>query len=150
MSELVGITMDDIKWTENKIVVLGKGDKERAVPFQRQVKTALQRYVEIRGHIDNVPHLFITVDNEPMVQRTVQERINDYGKKTGIRGVRVSPHTFRHTFAKLYIKNGGDPFSLQAILGHTTLEMVRNYVNMFSDDVQEQHKKFSPIEHLAF
>ncbi|MFH2203826.1 MAG: site-specific integrase, partial [Elusimicrobiota bacterium] len=62
--------------------------------------------------------------------------------------VRVSPHTLRHTFATQYIRNGGDPFSLQAILGHSTLEMVRNYVNLASRDVMVQHRKFSPLDRL--
>ena len=48
----------------------------------------------------------------------------------------------------LYIKNGGDSFSLQEILGHTTLEMTRRYVSLASRDVAEQHKKFSPMEAL--
>ncbi|PIP82606.1 MAG: hypothetical protein CO113_10765 [Elusimicrobia bacterium CG_4_9_14_3_um_filter_62_55] len=53
-----------------------------------------------------------------------------------------------HTFATQYIRNGGDPFSLQAILGHSTLEMVRNYVNLGSRDVAQQHGKFSPMDRL--
>lgn len=85
----------------------------------------------------------------PLSKRHFQERIHDLGKAALITGVRVSPHTFRHTFAKLFILNGGDAFSLQAILGHSTLDMVRHYVNLFSSDVQEQHKKYSPIENLS-
>ena len=66
-----------------------------------------------------------------------------------IEGVRVSPHTLRHTFAVMYIRNGGDSFSLQEMLGHSTLEMTRRYVHLASRDVAEQHKKFSPMEFLA-
>ena len=62
--------------------------------------------------------------------------------------MRVSPHTLRHTFAVLYIRNGGDSFSLQEILGHSTLEMTRRYVHLARRDVSEQHKKFSPMESL--
>jgi integrase/recombinase XerD len=54
----------------------------------------------------------------------------------------------RHTFAVLYVRNGGDSFSLQEILGHSTLEMTRQYVNLARRDVAEQHKKFSPMESL--
>ncbi len=63
-----------------------------------------------------------------------------------IKDVRVSPHTFRHTMAKFYILAGGDIFSLQKILGHSTLDMVRLYVDLFSTDVQMQHRKFSFLE----
>ena len=62
------------------------------------------------------------------------------------RGVRVSPHTLRHTFATQYILNGGDAFSLQQILGHSTLEMVKIYVRLANRDVALQHKKYSPID----
>lgn len=58
------------------------------------------------------------------------------------------PYTLRHTFAVLYIRNGGDSFSLQEILGHSTLEMTRRYVHLARRDVAEQHKKFSPMEGL--
>lgn len=148
-SELASIRLQDIHWTDSRIMVLGKGDKERFVPFQRQVKHILRRYLASRGEIPGEDHVFVTMENLPMSTRTIQERVQDYGKAANLQGVRVSPHTFRHTFAKMYIKNGGDAFSLQAILGHTTLEMVRHYVNLFSSDVQEQHRKYSPIEHMT-
>lgn len=149
VSELASLRMPNIRWAEGGILVLGKGDKERLVPFQRQMAKVLRRYINVRGDLDGEDHVFITVDNIPLSKRNIQERIQDHGKAAKVVGVRVSPHTFRHTFAKMYIKNGGDAFSLQAILGHTTLEMVRHYVNLFSSDVQEQHRKFSPLERLS-
>jgi site-specific recombinase XerD len=66
-----------------------------------------------------------------------------------IEGVRVSPHTLRHTFAVMCVRNGGDSFSLREILGHSTLEMTRRYVHLARRDVAERHKKFSPMEHLC-
>lgn len=149
VSELARIKLEDIRWGDGSILVLGKGNKERLVPFQSRMKAALRRYLSARGHVEGEHHVFLTIDNIPMSQRNIQERIQDYGKAAQIQGVRVSPHTFRHTFAKMYIKNGGDAFSLQAILGHTTLDMVRHYVNLFSSDVYEQHRKFSPLERLV-
>src|SRR5208283_1828686 len=71
------------------------------------------------------------------------------GKKAGIKGARVSPHTLRHTFATQYIKNGGDAFSLQKILGHSTLDMVRVYVELADQDVAMIHQRFSPIERMG-
>jgi hypothetical protein len=63
--------------------------------------------------------------------------------------VRTNPHTFRHTFAKLYLLNGGDLFSLQRILGHTTLDMVRRYVNLDTGEVKRQHAQASPVDRLV-
>ncbi|MNC77477.1 hypothetical protein D3C75_1294400 [compost metagenome] len=50
--------------------------------------------------------------------------------------------------AKFYILNGGDPFTLRRILGHATLDMVEYYVELFSIDIKQQHKKFSPVENM--
>ncbi|WP_367618609.1 tyrosine-type recombinase/integrase [Shouchella rhizosphaerae] len=65
-----------------------------------------------------------------------------------MKNVRCSPHTFRHTFAKFYILNGGDAFSLMQIMGHSTLDMTKKYVRLFSTDVVNKHKQYSPINNL--
>ncbi|MBW4084993.1 site-specific integrase [Paenibacillus sp. S150] len=69
----------------------------------------------------------------------MQENIQEYGRTAGIAGARVSPHTFRHTMAKFCIINGGDIFTLQKILGHSTLDMVNYYVELFSTDIQDRY-----------
>ena len=58
-------------------------------------------------------------------------------------------HTFRHTFAKNYLLNGGDVFSLQKILGHSSLASMRLYLNLFAADVKKQHMRFSPVDNMA-
>lgn len=91
---------------------------------------------------------FLGPRGRPLDRSGVRKLVVGYGRKADIQGVRVSPHTLRHTFAVLYIRNGGDSFSLQEILGHSTLEMTRRYVHLARRDVSEQHKKFSPMEAL--
>lgn len=93
-------------------------------------------------------YLFITQDDMKMSRKNVQDRIRKYGRMAGITNVRNSPHTFRHTFAKMAVQNGANIFELQKILGHKTLDMVRVYVNLFSRDVARAHAKFSPVENL--
>ncbi|WP_314587894.1 tyrosine-type recombinase/integrase [Paenibacillus terrigena] len=146
--ELENIRMDDIKWNENLILIReGKGYKERHVPIQATMKRELQKYVNLRGQLD-IDILFVNIDNGPLAKRQIQQMMNEYGKAANITNVRCSPHTLRHTFAKMSVQNGANVFALQAVLGHTSLDMVRNYVNMFSSDVLEAHRKFSPVEKL--
>jgi len=145
--ELTEISVKDIRWEDSQVLINGKGYKDRLVPIQATTKRQLRKYIAVRGEVAN-DALFVTIDNTPLTIRQVQERIKIYGRKANIKGVRCSPHTFRHTFAKMSVQNGADVFALQAVLGHTSLEMVRNYVNLFSSDVFESHKRFSPVEKL--
>ncbi|MED2979541.1 tyrosine-type recombinase/integrase [Bacillus swezeyi] len=145
--ELTDICVKDIRWEDSQIRIDGKGYKERLVPIQATMTRQLRKYVQIRGDVPNEA-LFVTIDNTPLTIRQVQNRLRKYGRKANIKNVRCSPHTFRHTFAKMSVQNGADVFALQAVLGHTSLDMVRNYVNLFSSDVMDAHKKFSPVEKL--
>lgn len=147
VSELEGLDVTSINWRERVLKVYGKGRKERLVPFSRTLEKHLREYVEMRGSLPTT-RLFVNIDNNPFQVRGIQQAIKLYGEAAQIKGVRVSPHTFRHTFAKMYIMNGGDSFSLQKILGHTSLEIVRMYVNLFGTDIAKQHAKFSPLERL--
>jgi integrase/recombinase XerD len=147
-NELVGVTVDDIRWEDSMILIRNtKGHRERLVPFQAKMKAQLKKYLGIRGRCDS-DYLFVSIDGDPLSKRQIQKRIKECGDKAKIQGVRCSPHTFRHTFAKLCVKQGAGIFELQQILGHTSMEMVRIYVNLYSDDVIEKHKQFSPLKYI--
>jgi integrase/recombinase XerD len=133
--ELVNIRLEDIKWQDNVIrIAKPKGSRERHVPFQKTMRKTLRNYIHVRGQLDH-DFLFVNIDNGQIAIKAIQERISKYGRMASIKGVRCSPHTFRHTFAKMSVQNGADVFSLQSVLGHTTLDMVRQYVNLFSNEV---------------
>ncbi|WP_020062802.1 tyrosine-type recombinase/integrase [Bacillus sp. 123MFChir2] len=147
-NELVGLSLADIRWEDSLLCVRNaKSYRERLVPIQTQMKQQLKKYIAIRGYVE-VDALFVTVDNTPLSKRGLQNRIEKYGVLAGIKGVRCSCHTFRHTFAKLSVQQGANIFELQAILGHTSMEIVKTYVNLFGNDVREAHKKFSPLKIL--
>ncbi|MDC3413979.1 tyrosine-type recombinase/integrase [Terrihalobacillus insolitus] len=148
VKELCGIRVNDINWTDSVVTIReAKGFKERNVPIQRTMKKQLMQYQQIRGKLEH-DILFVNIDNEPIAIRAVQSAIAKYGRMAGIKDVRCSPHTFRHTFAKMSVQNGADVFTLQSVLGHSSMDMVRNYVNMFSNELRDNHRKFSPIEKL--
>ncbi len=149
LGEVLGLRRDRIDWQASRLTVLGKGDKERAVPFGAAVKKALWDYAHWRGDVAGQDVFFLDQFGGQICPRHFQIMIKRYGKKAGIEGVRISPHTLRHTFATQYILNGGDAFSLQAMLGHSTLEMVKLYVRLANRDVALQHQRYSPIDKLG-
>ena len=148
LSEVTAVELDDVKLSEGRIFVRHtKGHMHRYVPIQAKMREQLRRYIKIRGTCET-ERLFVTIDGEPMQRAALQKLVGKYGKKAGIKGVRCSPHTLRHTFAKMSVMNGAGVFELQKILGHTTMEMVRVYVNLYSSDVSERHKEFSPLNDI--
>lgn len=148
LSEAAAIEVKDVKLAEGLLFVRHtKGHMHRYVPLSAKMRAQLQRYIKIRGHAET-DRLFVTLDGEPMSRYSLQKIVGKYGKQAGIKGVRCSPHTLRHTFAKLAVMNGAGIFELQKILGHTTMEMVKTYVNLFSTDIQGKHEDFSPLKDL--
>jgi integrase/recombinase XerD len=127
---------------------MGKGAKERIVPIGSTARRGLVRHLATRGGVRPVDPLFTSRRRTGLTTRGVQQAIARLGRRAGV-GTRCSPHTFRHTFARLYLVNGGDVFSLQQILGHTTLDMVRRYVTLSEADLVARHRVASPADRLA-
>ncbi len=149
VSELVGLNAEDIDLDEGVVRVMGKGGKERQVPFGTATAQALRRYTTSVEDLRTGDPFFITRYGRRISRRAVHEMITHHGQMSGrIEGVRCSPHTLRHTGAKRFILAGGDVFTLQKLLGHTTLAMVRRYVELADVDVRAQHQRFSPAHSL--
>lgn len=147
ISEAFNLTLDDVDWPIGLLTVRqGKGRKDRQVPFGTTVRQALGRYLERRGHLEGNTLVFVTCYGDPQKPNVIQHAFRRYAKKAGLTGVRVSPHSLRHTFARTWIVNGGDAFTLQRMLGHTTLTMTRRYVDLFTDDLTKAHARFSPVD----
>lgn len=145
LRETLDLTVEQVDLKHRQLKeVHRKTGKIVDIPISRPMTNSLEGYLDIRGTLD-INALFVTIFNRPISRRTFQENVQTYGELAGIEGVRVSPHTLRHTFAKFYILNGGDPFSLQHILGHSNMNMVRRYVTMWGHEVQVLHDKYSPL-----
>ena len=149
IGELVNLKMEDVHMDEGYLKVLGKGKKERIVPIGNNAQKVLQRYLfrfrpkPINPVINNV---FLSASSKPLTENSMKLMFSRLAQRSGVR--RLHAHLCRHTFATRFLINGGDVFSLQQILGHSTLEMVRHYVNLASSHVAIQHQKFSPLDRL--
>lgn len=124
--------------------VKGKNRRVQNIPLSRPMCKILERYMLERGEIGSEA-LFVTVDNRPLKRRSFQERVEIYGNKAGIKGVRVSPHTLRHTFAKHWIMSGGDAVSLKDMLRQSTMQQASDYVKFFAYELQTLHDEHSPL-----
>jgi site-specific recombinase XerD len=92
--------------------------------------------------------VYLSADGRPITQETVEKVFQRIKKVADL--PRFHPHICRHTFSVRYLVNGGDVFSLQKILGHSSLEMTRRYVNLASGDVKDKHRRFSPMDNLNY
>jgi integrase/recombinase XerD len=146
-SELCDIGLDDVNWTEQTILIRGKGDKERMVSYGQATRSALSQYLARRGEL-STKDLFVSCYAEPINRHRLLAMMKERCAAAKISGPRCSPHTLRHAFAVHYLRNGGDVFSLQKILGHSDLAMTRRYVELSETDVREKHRMFSPADRL--
>lgn len=147
-SELCGLELEDVDWNEQTLRVMGKGGRERIVPFGQGVRQALTSYVTKRGQL-KTEVLFVNHFSEPLDRHRLREVVQRRCERAGITGVRCSPHTLRHTCAVSYLRAGGDTFTLQNLLGHLSQEMTRRYCeSLRADDVQAKHREFSPVDNM--
>ncbi len=152
VTELTSLRLHDLHLAEGYFKVFGKGGKERIVPMGRTCRLALSRYLHkfrpqpALATIDNV---FLTRDGRPLKADYVYKIVADACERAGIQGKRKGPHTCRHTFARHFLMNGGDLLTLQRILGHSSLEVVKLYVDLDTSDLLSQQRKYSPLDTLA-
>lgn len=130
MGELRQITVNDLDLVHNSFRVKGKGDRERHVYFGRRLARVLREWLIRRTLSIPGDFLFCSRKGYELRGDEISHIVNQLGKEASITGVRCSPHTLRHTFATQFIRNGGDPFSLQRLLGHSDISTTMIYVHM--------------------
>jgi integrase/recombinase XerD len=152
-TELCELTIDKIDLEAGSAKVSSKGrlnrgeGKERTVRFSPSTSRAIRRYLSERDALDrrhrDAP-LFTDRNDRPFARKYLAKHLKRLGERAGVDDVHA--HRFRHTFAINYLRNGGDIYTLQDLLGHTSLEMVRRYLHIAQVDVEEAHRRASPVE----
>lgn len=122
-----------------------KFGKGRIVYLGKSARKALWRYLADRedGNDPDAP-LFVTRSNKQMTPNTLRQLICSLGERAQLPN--CHPHRFRHTFAITYLRSGGDIFTLQSLLGHRSLEMVRHYSRVAAIDIELAHRRASPVD----
>jgi integrase/recombinase XerD len=144
-SEMCGLRINQTDLKNRRIRVMGKGSKERWVPFCARTGQVIWKYLATRKDEPANNFLFVTTEGGPMDPDRVLKLLWGIGERAGVEN--VHPHRFRHTFAINFLRNGGDPWSLQMMLGHSTMEMVKTYLSIAQADLDERHKLASPVDH---
>jgi site-specific recombinase XerD len=142
-SELCNLCFRHADLDNQRIIVMGKGNKERYVPIDSRTGQVLWRYLATREDRKPTAPLFATASGRPMDRTALGKLIGRIGQRAGI--LHAHPHRFRHTFAVNFLRNGGNVFALQRILGHTSLEMVQRYLAIAQADVDKAHRQASPV-----
>jgi integrase/recombinase XerD len=147
VSELCSLTIGDYDPDRGKLYISnGKGAKRRVVYVGQQGRKRIWRYLVKRENRDNnsAPLFASTGGTRPISRSWVRKLVANIGQRAGVRG--AHPHRCRYTFAIEYLRNSGDIFTLQRILGHSSLGMVRHYLALADVDAERVHKTASPLD----
>jgi integrase/recombinase XerD len=152
-TELCSLTINDVDLKTGKVTIRhgvtggAKGGKGRTVYLGKVARKAVWRYLAGRedGDDSRAP-LFISQADRPFNKDSLRVLINRLGARAEVK--KTYPHKFRHTFAITYLRSGGDVFTLQSLLGHGSLDMVRHYAQIADVDVEQAHRKASPADNM--
>ena len=142
------IQNQDVDLARKQIVLRHtKNGKVQVIPLCSSMVAILRDYMVVRGGGGN-NYLFCNEFGDLLTENALRLAIVRYNTARGVE--RTSIHAFRHTFARKYLVDcGGDAFSLQRLMGHSTLKMTRHYCNLYNDDIIESHEQRSPLTHLT-
>jgi len=137
-------------------VRLGKGEielrhtknkKAQIIPLSQSLETVVKEYIRVwRKDAPPTAYLFCNVGEQQLTTNALRLSFTKYCQDRGIDKSNI--HGLRHSFAKGWIKNNGNTFALQKILGHSTLDMTRKYVALFSEDIKEGFDTYNPLDNL--
>ncbi|MNO82317.1 Tyrosine recombinase XerD [compost metagenome] len=147
VSELVGLTLEQINLRQGVVRILGKGSKERLVPLGEEAIVWVERYQRearadlLGGRPSDV--LFPSLRGEQMTRQTFWYRIKHHARVAGI-AKSLSPHTLRHAFATHLLNHGADLRVVQMLLGHSNLSTTQIYTHIARARLQELHAQHHP------
>ena len=150
VSELCDLRMIDLFLESEMIRVTGKGNKERLVPIGSLARECMNNYLKyerpaLARKDRNLGKIFLSRNGRPLTRMAVNIIFNKWVKVSGIKR-KVSPHTFRHSFATHLLERGADLRSVQEMLGHLDISTTQIYTHLDREHLKEVHRTFHPFE----
>jgi len=151
ISEVTGIQIADLNLSKCLVKIVGKGQKERLIPFSHFTSKELIQYIKYyRPDLCKLesPYLFPVSHGHHVRVNALQQAIKRLAKKAELYDIKCYPHIFRHTFATMFLAKGGNAVVLKEIMGHESVQTTQKYIHLQPEDLQKQHWKYSPVEDL--
>lgn len=140
----------DINFAERTIFLPAdntKGKKDRYVFFSVQMATELKRWLQYKDRYKESEYVFCTIKVTVLQERSFESNFSNYGERIGKK--EINPHLLRNNFAKRFLMNGGDIFTLSKILGHSSIKVTEQcYLDLQTEDLKKQYEKHSPLMNL--
>lgn len=143
---IADIKVSDIDFQKKEITYSHtKNKKAQVVPLSSSLENCLREYIRIwRGA--PYGYLFCNIGEEKITTDALKHAHASYCKRREVK--QTSLHALRHTFAKGWIQNNGNSLTLQKVLGHSSLDMTRRYVKLFTEDIKQGYDDFSPLDNI--
>ncbi|MCD6097322.1 tyrosine-type recombinase/integrase [bacterium] len=145
ISEVAGLTLKDVDLSAGEIKVIGKGKKQRFVPVGRELRSALENYLSVRGelaHSEDIDHLFLSRRGHPLEVRSIRRIVEKYLSLATDK--EATPHSLRHTFATHMLEQGASLVAIKELLGHASLSTTQIYTHLDLAHLKEVYKKAHP------
>lgn len=149
VSELANLTISQIDFEMDVLLIHGKGNKDRYVPYGEYAKTAMIKYINdgrkkilAKSKIEH-DNLLVNYRGGKLTSRGIEYMLNQLIKKTSLT-TDIHPHMFRHSFATHMLNNGADLRSVQELLGHSSLSTTQMYTHVTMDNLQKNYRKYFP------
>jgi integrase/recombinase XerD len=147
VSELIALKIQDVQLEAGFVRVIGKGSKERIVPIGQYAREKVRFYLEhARGQLlknRTSPFLFVARAGRPMTRQGFWKLLRQYAQAAGLYK-KVTPHSFRHSFATHLLEGGADLRAVQVMLGHADISTTQIYTHVSQERLRELHRKFHP------
>jgi site-specific recombinase XerD len=144
--ELLALNVGDVNTTRGTVVIRhGKGDKARTVCFGTKTRKALLKYLMTRQHTEADAPLWVIEDGSRLTYWALRDMLERLKGRCKVEN--CHPHAFRRTFALWSLRAGMDIYSLQMLMGHSSLRMLRQYLALVTADIEHAHQQHGPVDH---